>query len=259
MKPGRGLLTAVICCLGSFWPAHLLIAQGPASPEPSSGLFRGVPMESEQLRSAEKSDSARGTSFSRGIAVSAGLGVCYVDAVDIVNLVNSLNATSLSSERASQFKAAVEFFGTAAIQVSPDWVLTLDYGYLLGSYNADTQPYPAQITFTAHLPSLVLHYVLADEGVYNFRVGGGLGYHFGMLSESYGSTDLQYSGKGVGMLIDLEGNTAFGEHLFAYLGATLRWEFIGDLTNAAGVGPFAQPTTLHMFGVGARLGFTYYF
>ena len=183
-----------------------------------------------------------------------------MDAVDVVNVVNAASATS---ERVAQFKSAVEFFGAASMQVSPEWIVTIDFGHLLTSYNVITVLGTTEFTLTADMPSIMLHYVLADEGVYNVRVGAGTGYHFGTLSESYGTQDLQYTGKGMGMVADIEANTAFGEHLFAYLGANARWEFIGELTNGAGKAPIyaagPTPPTLHLFGIGARLGFSYYF
>jgi hypothetical protein len=65
------------------------------------------------------------------------------------------------------------------------------------------------------------------------------------------------------MVFELEANTAFGDHLFAFLGGNLRWEFIGGLLDGSGVSPGVASggsgVTLHSFGVGARLGACYLF
>lgn len=194
------------------------------------------------------------------IGVSAGMGVSYVDPFDVVDLVNS---TPGAVERVPQFKAGVEFFGTANVPVSPEWSLKFEYAYFLASYNTGTVLGPAEYTLMYHLPSVIIQYLLLDAGVYNVRVGAGVGYHVGILERKFFTEDDQYTGSGIGSVADLEANTAFGEHLYAYLGANLRWEFVGDLKNNGGLAPGVTPAggrpTLHLFGVGARLGFTYYF
>lgn len=194
------------------------------------------------------------------IGVSAGMGVSYIDPVDVVDLVNT---TPGAVERVPQFKAGVEFFGIANVPVSPDWSLKFEYAYLLASYNIGTVLTPAEYTLTYHLPSVILQYLLLDAGVYNVRVGAGVGYHVGILERKFFTEDDHYTGTGIGTVADLEANTAFGDHLYAYLGGNLRWELVGDMKNNAGLSPGVTPSggrpALHLFGAGARLGFTYYF
>jgi len=194
------------------------------------------------------------------IGVSAGLGVIYLHPGDVVDLVNN---TPGAMERVPQFKAGAEFFGIVNIPVSSLWSLKLEYTYVVTSYNVATVLVPAEYTLTYHLPSVILQYLLLDAGVYNVRVGGGLGYHIGILDRTYYSEEDSYTGKGIGTVADVEANTAFGEHLYAYLGVNLRWEFVGDMKDSAGLAPGVTPTgdkpALHLLGVGARLGFTYYF
>jgi len=191
--------------------------------------------------------------------ISAGMGVSYVNPQDVVDYING---TVHPAQRISDFKSAVEFFGALVFPVASDWDLKLEYTYLLGTYNVPSQFGPAEFTFVAHMPTLIGQYVLIEEGVYNVKLGGGAGYHVGSLSEKYLTLDDKLTGHGIGVLLDLEANTAFGKDFFGYLGANLRWDFIGELTNSsrtsaansAGVAP-----TLQFFGIGARLGFTYYF
>ncbi len=194
------------------------------------------------------------------VGLAAGMGVSYVSAPDVVEVVNSL---VYSTERLQQFRPGVEFFAAVVLPLSPELALKLDYAYLLLSYDGTTPYGPGSFTVQAHLPTLVLQYALADAGLYDLKVGGGLGYHVGALSEQYGTVDDRFTGQGLGMLGELEANTAFGDHLFGYLGATVRWDFIGSLTSPSGknAGGTASggPPTLRFFGVGARLGMSYYF
>lgn len=195
--------------------------------------------------------------------LAGGMGVSYVSMTDVVDLAN---ATMGNVQRLPEFKAAAEFFGAVTVAWSEDWGVKLEYAYLVASYNVAT-PFgsgQAEYTATAHLPSLILQYVLVGHPVYNVKVGAGGGLHFGTLAAKFFTQDDSYSGKGPGFLLDVEGNTAFGEHVFAYLGVNLRWDFIGKLSNAQGMAPNLASAgvtapTMQFFGLGARLGFTYYF
>lgn len=193
-------------------------------------------------------------------ALSAGLGVEYVKATDLVNFVN---ATPGAVSKESEFTTLAEFAGGVMVPLADPWVLRLDYGYLIGSLTVDAQFGPADYSLALHTPTLVAQYVFADEGLYNALGGIGVGYHVGSVKLSQYGTEVSYSASGPGLLVLLEGNTAFGEHLFAHFSVLARWEFIGELESAqgqnAGAGAGSTGATLNMFGVGARLGFTYYF
>ncbi len=200
------------------------------------------------------------------IGVSGGLGVSYMRMPDVVDLANIASASLGAYQKLSGFKTAAEFFGAVTIPCSPDWVLKLEYTYMLASYNVPTAYGTGQAEFNAtiHLPSLIIQYVLMNEPVYNVKIGAGGGYHVGALDVSYFTQNDRYSGSGPGFVLDAEGNTAFGESLYAYLGVNVRWDFIGKLTNNAGLPPYnagdsGSATTMHFFGLGARLGLTYYF
>jgi len=186
--------------------------------------------------------------------------------MSMTDVVDLANATMGNYQRLPEFKSAAEFFGAATVPVSHDWVLKLEYAYVLASYNVSTTFGNGQAEYTAmaHLPSIIVQYVLLNEPVYNVKIGAGGGYHFGTLEAKFFTQDDRYSGTGPGLVLDAEGNTAFGESLYAYLGMNLRWDFIGELTNSMGMTPGVSgegiaATTMQFFGLGARLGFTFYF
>ena len=193
-------------------------------------------------------------------AIAAGMGVEYIAASDVTDLVN---VTALPSARAPQFRAAVEFFGSCAFPLAGRWMLKLELAYDLSSYTVDGAFGPASWNMHWTMPSLILQYVLVDRGVYNVRVGAGGGYHLGALAEKYLSLDDTFTAGGPGALAELEANTAFGDHLYAFLGANIRWEFVGALRDAGGSSPGIASggagATLHAFGAGARLGACYMF
>jgi hypothetical protein len=202
--------------------------------------------------------------LSSRVSLSGGMGVEYLSAPDIVDYVNGRAAAAGATRRVSVFKAGVGFFGAFAYPISRELIVKAEYVYFLGSYNPEIPYVPSEFTLAAHMPCIILQYVLWDEQLYNVKVGGGLGYHFVSLSEKYFTVDGELNGKGLGTVVDLEANTAFGDHLFAYLGGDLRFEFIGTLKNDTPVSQSSQYGVVPLpmgnaFSIGARLGFSYYF
>ena len=195
------------------------------------------------------------------LGISGGLGVGYVSATDVVDLVN---ASGGQTGRVSEFKAGAEFFGLVAIPLTGDWGLKLEYAYLICSYNpAVASSAAADFALAVHLPTVIGQYTLVDGGTYNVKAGAGMGYHFGSLTEKFLNLEDRYTAQGLGTVLDLEANTAFGTNFYGYLGANLRWDFVGKLTNEAGrsarLVSMSSDPTLEFFSIGARLGFTFYF
>lgn len=188
------------------------------------------------------------------VGISLGMGVSYVSATD---LVDRLNGSGITTERVSSFTAGAEFFGVLSYPLSTDWVLKLEYAYLVASYNVPTISPGSEFSFSLHMPTLVGQYVLIDKGIYNVKGGVGVGYHYGSYFERYVVVESTFTGSGPAIKFDLEANTAFGESFYAYLGADFRFDFVGTLhteqEQAAGVVP-----TLNFFSAGIKLGFTFY-
>ncbi len=220
----------------------------------SHDLAAGTPRVTPEEAGADSQLSSR-------MAISAGMGVEYFGAPDIVESINTL-VFGYAVQRVPEFQSAVQFFGALLYPLSPDWVLKAEYLYLLASYNPDIPGRSTDFTLTSHMPSLILQYVLWDEHLYNIKVGAGMGYHFATLTEKFLLVDDRLAGKGPGVVADIEANTAFGDHLFAYLGGDMRWEFIGTLKSTVPGSQASQLNSLptgNAFGIGARLGLSYYF
>jgi hypothetical protein len=194
--------------------------------------------------------------------IAAGMGVEYLSPRDIVDMINS--AGFHPRERQPEFHAGVNFFGAGFVPLTGDWMLKVEYAYVLNTYNIDSQFGPGEFTMKAHLPTIILHYIFVDEGLYNLSAGAGMGYHFGELSVSYSTLVDSYTATGPGGLLELQGNTAIGEDLFVHLGVQARWEGIGELRNgiagaAPGINAQGDPARMGWFSVGARIGMSYYF
>ena len=202
---------------------------------------------------------APGDASPRG-SLSAGMGVEYASYADVTTLINS---TVVPAQAVPRFKSAVEFFGAAAFPLTGPWLLKFEFAYSIASFSPQGAYGPASFSVTYAMPSLILQYMLLDRGVYNVRAGVGGGYHFGSLQEKYFVINTTYSGKGPGIVLEVEANTAFGDHLYAFLGANLRWESVGTILDSSGGSPGVASgggaVTLHSFGAGARLGASYLF
>jgi hypothetical protein len=207
---------------------------------------------------AQRPPEPAGDTTAIRVGIGGGLGVAAINATDVVNIVNS---TPGALERASTFNASAEFFGYVSVPVHRDWVVKADYGYVLGSYNIAAQYGTAEYTLSAHLPTLIVQYVLHDGGLYSLKAGAGGGYHWGTLHAKYSTLDRDYDASGPGAVVELEGNTALGDNLFVYLGLQARWEFMGPLEDSAGQGPAVNldEPSLHWFSGGARIGVAYLF
>jgi hypothetical protein len=194
------------------------------------------------------------------VSLSAGMGVAYASYADVTTLIN---ATMTPSQVVPQFKTAVEFFGACTFPLLAPWLLKFEYAYTLATFSPMGPFGPTTFNVTYHMPSVILQYVLIDRGVYNVKAGAGGGYHFGILEEKSTYFNSTYSAKGPGFVLEMEANTAFGDHLFAYLGANVRWDAVGRVTDSSGaspgIGSSGSGITLHSFGAGGRLGASYLF
>lgn len=203
--------------------------------------------------------SAQQETLERTVGVSAGMGVSYIDAP---NVVDYLNKFAGPAERVSDFTSAVEFFVAPEKWLSPSVVLRLEYSYLLKSYSLSSSYGLYHFDYSVHMPTLVLDYVFEGDAFY-VKAGGGVGYHFGKFSYMFpnSNTEARFASKGVGVKLELMGNTAFGESLYGLIGGDLRLDFIGALKDPDGNGPVGavDPVRLHFTSVGIKFGLVYYF
>jgi len=186
--------------------------------------------------------------------VSGGLGVSLINVGDVVDFVS--NGTNQS-----HFAAAAEFFGALEVQIADNWGIKGEYSYLLNSYNIPQGGIILPYSYHVQMPSALLEYVLKGNG-YFFKFGGGGGYHFAQFEQDYPAT-ITYTAKGIGLKIEGEGNTAFDEHLYGYIGADARDDILGDLKDDAGNilvnKSLNKNVKMNFITVGLKFGLTYFF
>ncbi len=203
--------------------------------------------------------SAAQTGATPRTGFSIGMGVHYLTPPDVVAMINGGYAPA---QKVPEFHAGVDFFGSFILPLSTDWAVRAEYAYMVNSYSISSVFGPGEFTMMVHMPTLFGEYILADEGLYNLSAGVGIGYHFGALTVRYLQLDDRYTAKGPALAFMLTGNTAIGDDLFVHLAAEARWEFPGELRNANGRSPGLSadgtPAGMYSFGVGARLGMSYY-
>jgi hypothetical protein len=196
----------------------------------------------------------------RYYGVAAGLGVSLVSAPDIVDYINVQYAPAT---RIDNFGTGAEFFGNISVQLSESWGLKLDYAYLLKSYDLP-QPYPPNFTFSygVQMPTLVAQFFVTGKG-YVLKFGGGAGYHLANFTEETYVGSTTYHAHGIGLKLDAEGDTAFDDHLFSYIGADIRGDFLGDLATDDGrklvISSKNKNVKMNFFTIGLKFGLTYYF
>jgi len=192
-------------------------------------------------------------------AFSAGMGVSYINAP---NVVDYLNKYASQADRVADFTPAVEFFIAPELSLNSTLVLRLEYAYLLKSYSLNGLGGVYSFDYSIHMPTAVLDYLLKGEGFY-VKVGGGMGYHFGKFSYLFpnSNSEAQFTGSGIGIKLELIGNTAFSESLYGLIGGDLRLDYIGALKDNSGNGP-SQATgnvRLRFASAGIKFGLVYYF
>ena len=77
------------------------------------------------------------------------------------------------------------------------------------------------------MPTLLVQYVLAEEGVYNVKAGAGVGYHFGSLTEE----SLQVSGKWTGKIEYLYVDYGTVSGTFVNAGGGIQANFSSHITD----------------------------
>ncbi|MGB9773981.1 MAG: hypothetical protein ACP5JH_00635 [Bacteroidota bacterium] len=194
------------------------------------------------------------------LAVAAGMGVTEIIAYDVVDYLNQFIIQR--ENRIDQFGTASEFFAAPEFRFGDSFSTKLEYAYLLKSYQIIQAEGTHDVAYAVHMPTFVLHRIIDGDG-YALKFGGGVGYYFGSFDEklsAYGM-DRTLRASGVGIKLDVEGNTTLGDNLFVYLGIDARWSFIPTLRDGSGnniiirvPNEAAREVSMRFFSAGIKLG-----
>lgn len=206
-----------------------------------------------------------GNAQAQKFSAYGGLGVEYYKAD---GLSNYLSYAAPGSMYPGSYTSAIRFMLGGEYDITNDWAIGIEYGYITKSVTGSNTGYSQQVSFSYSLPSLTIRRLIMGSG-YSLRFGGAFGYHFGSLSTSspYSSQSVDYSAKGFGVQLDGSLDTELDPKLYARVGVSARAEFVGDLKAADGgdltyIDPSSGnsvPVNMHMFGVGLSFGLVYYF
>lgn len=192
-----------------------------------------------------------------GVAIVGGMGINLVNAPEIVDYINTI---ALSSQRVDDFATAVDFFGGVEFPIAETWGLKIEHTYLFKSYSIlTTMGATNELFYSVQAPSIIIQKVYSGEG-YFVKMGGGGGYHVGSASEknsTFGITT-DYTTSGIGMKVEIVGQTAFDRNLYGYIGGQLGWELLGKFSTSSNAPSALGTKHLKYFFAGLRFGITYY-
>lgn len=195
-------------------------------------------------------------------AVFGGMGVHLISAPDVVDYINTI---ATFSQRVDDFGTVVDFFGGIEFPIDDAWGMKVEHSYLFKSYSVlGNLGGTYDFFYAVHSPSLIIQRIISGRG-YFMKLGAGGGYHVVYASQkvsTFGTTK-EYSAEGLGVKAEMVGQTAFDDNLYAYIGGSLGWEFIGELKDKNCVQLTApnstKSVTLQYFHAGIRFGINYYF
>lgn len=200
--------------------------------------------------------------FKKRFSLSLGMGISTSTAPSFVDYVRN-DVPVLNKDSIKSFGVGFEFFGAAEYDVSKEFSLKLDYSYFVKNLSINYAYFTYNYFYYIHQPYVMGFYVLRKNN-YGFKFGGGLGYHFARMSKDIGAgSNLEYSASGLAYRGEIEFYSLLSDRLGAYVSGFLMGSSIGTLKDSdnnilKNPGSGAD-VNLSGFGVGARIGISYYF
>lgn len=201
----------------------------------------------------------------QGFSTNAGIGLEYFTTP---SLSQYLNYAAPGSITPGTYTTGVQFVLGGEYPILSNWLMGLEYGYIIKTVSGNNSIGSQQIDFSYSLPSITLRRVIAGYGYY-LKFGGGVGYHFESLSASspYSNLSANYSTHGLGLKVDASLDTKLGDNLYARVDAEAHAEFTGHLKTSNGTeltyidynSGQPRPVDMYLSGVGIIFGLVYYF
>lgn len=200
--------------------------------------------------------------FKKRFSLSIGMGISMSTAPSFVDYVRN-DLPILNKDSIKSFGVGFEFFGSAEYDLSKEFSLKLDYSYFVKNLSVNYAYFTYNYFYFIHQPYIMGYYVLRKKN-YGFKFGGGLGYHFAHMTKDIGAgSNLDYSASGVAYRGEIVFYSFLSERLGSYISGFINGNSIGTLKDSnknallnAGTG---GEVNLSGFGIGARIGISYYF
>jgi hypothetical protein len=208
-----------------------------------------------------KSKPDDGAVFGYRFGIGGGMGISAVSISALVSYLNLREGFALQ-ERIPEFNSAVEFFASFDWYLQTDIAFGFEYSYLFGSHNFSGTFGSNDYSYSFHMPIILGHYLVRGPG-YFFKFGGGLGYFMTRYREDLMelTEPVVYKGGGVGGKFHAVGHTPFGDNLYGYVGAEVRFAFPGSVSDSEGQVLSSGPNDVSMnfISLGLKFGLTYNF
>jgi hypothetical protein len=194
--------------------------------------------------------------------IGVGMTVCGITAKNLTDYINSFSARS---ETVGKWNVAGEFFVAPEFHLSGDISLKIEYAYLLNSHSIDDPVSGDRIDFSygVHMPSVIVQYMVIGAQGYFLKFGGGIGYYFASCEQKFPSFlgSMRSSAHGMGIKLDISGQTPLSDHVYLILGGGVRFSFVGNFRGGIFDEPSALPRSVSMnfISIGGTMGFVYYF
>jgi hypothetical protein len=190
------------------------------------------------------------------VGIYGSMGVHLLSDASVVNYINQ---NGLASSLVPSWGTAIEFVGGVEIPVSRSWGVKVEHSYLFKSYTLYNVGASNDFHYNVQAPTLMLQYVIPGKGFF-VKFSGGGGYHWGALtSPDRIAGETTYHASGLGIRGEAEGQTAFDEHLYGYIGGVIGVEELGRVTSPGGQDPPYGAVSINYITVGLRFGLMYYF
>ena len=196
------------------------------------------------------------------LSFSAGMGLGYGATPDFTDYLRQEIPYS-NSDSIGSFNAGIEFFGAIEYELTKTLSAKVDYSYFIRSLRYEYSHFIFDYTITSHQPYFFINYNLLKSPNYNFKFGIGLGYHFQQLDNKVStSTTLRYTSNGPSVRGELIFSPKFSKTFWGYLSGFAYGNFYGKLKDESGntlkPANSNSEASLGGYGVGVRLGFTFY-
>lgn len=199
-------------------------------------------------------------SSKKRFSVSLGMGISLINTPSFNRyLKNEIPYSDKDSIKT--FSIGLEFFGAAEYGVSKNLSVRLDYSYFIKSIRYLYSYFTYDYFYFIHQPALNLFYMVNGKH-YQLKFGGGVSYHYVQLEKSISSENaLIYNANGVGIKGEIIYAAELSDKLSSYISGFAFGNFSGSLKDATGsrlLSPAGEEVNLNGFGVGTRLGVSFY-
>lgn len=190
---------------------------------------------------------------------SGGLGIQIFNSTNFTDYLNSL-----SMKRFDDFIINPEFFVSLGGRIAQNYLLNIDYTYIINSFIAESFSGGIENHLNIHLPALILYRDFYSNGGI-VKIGAGLSYSYAILGRRIFNTQMEnFYSNGAGFKFALELNTPFGDNFYGLISSNINILLMSNFKNDSGeklsfrYGNKNKDLDLDFFSLNLRFGIIYY-